>query len=134
MTNNIVEFKKKEELNKVDVEKIRNQIKTDFLKALGKSEEEIMDSDTLCKEIHSMFEDQKELVFRTENDALIFASALLGFPEFDHISHFEVVPNISRKSTFFSIKPVMKTEIKYIFADDEMLHSANLININRIKE
>jgi hypothetical protein len=133
MTNNIVEFKKKEELANEELNKMKNEIKTNFLTALKKTEEEIMDSNTLRDSLLELIDAKQELVFKTENDALIFASAILDFPEFEHVSHFEVVPNISRKSTFFSIKPILKDEKKYVFADDEFLYSANLININRIK-
>jgi hypothetical protein len=134
LENKVVEFKRKEKTNGVDVDKVRNEIKDNFLEAIGRTEEEVMNANALSMELLRAMEEQKEVVFKTENDALIFASAILDFPEFEHISHFEIAPNISRKSTFFSVKPVFKSEKQYVFADDEFLYSANLININRIKE
>jgi hypothetical protein len=134
LENKVVEFKRKEKTNGVDVDKVRNEIKDNFLEAIGRTEEEVMNANALSMELLRAMEEQKEIVFKTENDALIFASAILDFPEFEHISHFEITPNISRKSTFFSVKPVFKSEKQYVFADDEFLYSANLININRIKE
>jgi arginine decarboxylase-like protein len=138
---NVVEFKKRDKeekevkMQEEERQSLLNQIvevKENFLNTIDKKEEDLMDSDSFIKALQGLTDEGIELSFRTESEALVFATTLLSLPEYEDVSHFEVVSNISRKSVFLTLQPVFKEEeVKFMFPAEELIQSANLLNINK---
>jgi hypothetical protein len=136
---NVVEFKpknteeKEAQMQKEEKEKLKNhilEIKDGFFSTIEKTEEEVMDYDAVLNALDELEKENVELSFRTENEALVVATALLSLPEFEDVSHFRVVSNISRKSVFLTLEPVYKDETKFMFPSEDLMQGLNLMNLN----
>jgi hypothetical protein len=136
---NVVEFKpknteeKEAQMQKEEKEKLKNhilEIKDGFFSTIEKTEEEVMDYDAVLNALDELEKENVELSFRTENEALVVATGLLSLPEFEDVSHFRVVSNISRKSVFLTLEPVYKDETKFMFPSEDLMQGLNLMNLN----
>jgi hypothetical protein len=138
MTNNdkVVEFKKKDNAEEVLKQKQKiykelTDIKGKFLADVNLKEEELMTTKDIITTLDKYADENIELSFQSENEALMFATALLQLPQFEDVSHFKIVSNISRKAVFLTLDPVYKDDTKFMFPSDELLQGINLLNINR---
>jgi hypothetical protein len=88
--------------------------------------------DQMLERIKKLNEQGAEIVFQTEEQAMTMAAVILDQPEYEGLSHFNIVPCISRLSMFYRLVPEPKSEIGYIFTDQDMIHTINLEMMERV--
>lgn len=112
----------------------RKKVLDEFLEIIDKDLDEIMTEDEVRNTLKSYIEEDKVLVFQSDREAMAIATALLLLPEYEKVSHFEIVPNVSRLSVFYKLVPIYKDTRQYLFPDTDLLYGINLININNMKD
>jgi hypothetical protein len=128
--NNIKEFKSKEQKM---AEEQKEAIKNNFLEQVGLREEDLYSEQGLYDKITELSNEGKAIVFGTETEALLVGSVMINYPAFDDVSHFDIIRCVSRLSIFYRLKPIRKKDnIQFVFAEDKMVATANLLQIDKL--
>ena len=132
----VLEFKTREQLDAEEENEKAGmyfeEFLTQYMESIGVEKLDTFENLEGLKAEIKRLEEQENLkfVFESEEMAVIMIKFLLNQPENSNISHYEIIPCFSRAALFFEIKPVPKTDTKFIFLNEKM---RNTLNVDAMK-